>query len=82
MATKSNKSKKVDVATVDQVVAGGMSVEQLMAKHKTKSDAVRYLSGTGMTTGQIAKFMGMRYQHVRNILVTPLKKTEAVAVAD
>jgi len=40
----------------------------------TTSSKVRYLAGKGMERGQIAKTLGIRYQHVRNVLVTPLKK--------
>ena len=47
----------------------------LLETHKTKSAMVRFLSSEGFERGTIAKFMGIRYQHVRNILVTPVKKT-------
>lgn len=41
----------------------------------TKSDKIRYLDHLGLTRGQIAKHLGIRYQHVRNVLITPVKKT-------
>ncbi len=35
----------------------------------TKSDKIRALSAAGYGRGDIAKFLGIRYQHVRNVLV-------------
>lgn len=48
--------------------------EELMNEYKTKSGVIRYLDSTGMSRGMIAKFMNIRYQHVRNVLITPIKK--------
>lgn len=50
------------------------NLEELMTTHKTKSAVIRYLAGEGMTRGAIAKLLNIRYQHVRNVLITPLKK--------
>lgn len=50
------------------------SLEGLMATYKTKSAVIRYLDSQGWKRGQIAKFMEIRYQHVRNVLTQPLKK--------
>jgi hypothetical protein len=41
----------------------------------TKSAKIRFLDSKGMKRGDIAKKLGIRYQHVRNVLVTPIKKT-------
>ena len=41
---------------------------------KTKSAKIRYLSSEGYSQGQIADYLGIRYQHVRNVLTTPLKR--------
>ena len=43
------------------------------AKQTTVSANIRYLSGLGYTRSEIAKMTGKRYQHVRNVLITPLK---------
>jgi hypothetical protein len=37
------------------------------------SQKIRHLHSLGFTRGQIAKFLEKRYQHVRNVLVTPIK---------
>lgn len=44
-----------------------------MKKYGTKSAIVRALTAEGMTRGDIMRKTGIRYQHVRNILVTPVK---------
>ncbi len=43
------------------------------------SKAIRGLSSEGYSTGAIAKMLNKRYQHVRNVLTQPLKKTEEPA---
>ena len=40
----------------------------------TKSEQIRTLAANGMSRGDIAKTLGIRYQHVRNVLITPLKR--------
>jgi len=38
------------------------------------SQTIRQLHADGYPTGTIAKILGKRYQHVRNVLTQPLKK--------
>ena len=40
----------------------------------SKSALIRKLNGEGYSRGAIAKMMDIRYQHVRNVLITPIKK--------
>jgi hypothetical protein len=40
----------------------------------SKSALIRKLAAEGMSRGAIAKHMNIRYQHVRNVLITPIKK--------
>lgn len=40
----------------------------------TKSDKIRVLSENGYSRGDIARFLGIRYQHVRNVLVQSANK--------
>lgn len=35
---------------------------------------IRSLNDLGMNRSQIAQMLGKRYQHVRNVLITPIKK--------
>jgi len=44
-----------------------------LAECQTTSAKIRYLAACGMKNGPIAKLLGKRFQHVRNVLVTPLK---------
>lgn len=39
----------------------------------TKSAKIRYLTSLRWTRGQVAKHLDIRYQHVRNVLITPVK---------
>lgn len=50
----------------------------LMGEFGTKSNVIRHLSSEGYKRADIAKMMNIRYQHVRNVLVQPLKKTVEV----
>ncbi len=43
-------------------------------KNLTTSAKVRYLSEKSFSRKQIAEHLGLRYQHVRNVLTTPLKR--------
>jgi hypothetical protein len=42
-----------------------------IAKHGSKSEAIRALAAQGKERMEIAQLLGLRYQHVRNVLVTP-----------
>lgn len=49
-------------------------VDTILKKDTTKSQKIRELDSLGLTRSQIAKVLNIRYQHVRNVLITPLKK--------
>lgn len=40
----------------------------------TKSARIRFLASEGMARADIARKLGLRYQHIRNVLITPLKR--------
>ena len=48
----------------------------------TKSAKIRALARLGATRSSIADYLGIRYQHVRNVLVQPAPASEAIAIAD
>lgn len=48
--------------------------EWLKEQFSTKSAAVRYLINQGFEVKDIAKHLNMRYQHVRNVARTDLKR--------
>src|SRR5690606_31652784 len=53
---------------------GMPSLDWLRSKLKTKSACIRYLHYKGFKIKDIAKHLGLRYQHVRNVLTTELKR--------
>lgn len=76
---KSNRNQKPvqpNEPAVPEAAAPQFELPKLMEEHKTKSNVIRFLSGQGWTRSQIASFMGIRYQHVRNVLVQPLKQKD------
>lgn len=66
-------TKKIE-NVVESTVVPEVNVEELLKEHKTKSNVIRFLSSQGKTRSEIAKLLNIRYQHVRNVLTTPLKK--------
>lgn len=58
--------------TVAQIA--DMSAEDIIKHYGNKSNAIRALHGLGLKRSQIAKTLGIIYQHVRNVLITPLKR--------
>lgn len=65
--SKTNKSTNPTTTTTH-------NLEELMSKYQTKSGVIRFLDSEGMKRGDIAKLLNIRYQHVRNVLITPIKK--------
>jgi bifunctional DNA-binding transcriptional regulator/antitoxin component of YhaV-PrlF toxin-antitoxin module len=57
-----------DVAADMQAQTSGLS---------TKADKIRSLAKAGYTRQQIADFLGIRYQHVRNVLVDDERRAKA-----
>jgi hypothetical protein len=53
---------------------GMPSADWLRTKLKTKSAVIRYLHYKGFKVKDISKHLGLRYQHVRNVLTTELKR--------
>lgn len=60
--------------TLAQPVDGLPSVEQLQQTFQTKSAVIRYLVSQGHPIKSIARHLGMRYQHVRNVAKSELKR--------
>lgn len=53
-------------------------LEALLRGHKTVADKIRVLAAAGYPRAEIARILGKRYQHVRNVLEEPGKaKTPA-----
>lgn len=68
------KVKKVtEVAEVVEVIDARYDVSELSTL-AGKSSKIRYLTSKGLTRSEISKLLNIRYQHVRNVQVTLLKK--------
>lgn len=50
-------------------------MQELTKGLATKSDKIRALGEAGYSRGDIARFLGIRYQHVRNVLVQSSRKS-------
>lgn len=60
--------------TLSQPIDGFPSIEWLQETFKTKSAIIRYLTSQGKEVKSIARHLGMRYQHVRNVAKQELKR--------
>lgn len=74
-------AKKKDIETNDKpkvTVKVPTKVQQTeLDKLPSISAKIRYLDKENFTRSDIAKTMNKRYQHVRNVLETPLKRKPA-----
>ena len=61
------KKVKVEVKEVDEV-------ENIVRREGSMSAKIRELLSMGHKRAEIAKILGIRYQWVRNVEITPLKK--------
>lgn len=66
---------------MNPVAKAGHNLVKLIEAHKNKSGVIRFLASENFKIGDIAKFMNIRYQHVRNVLHTPAKKPQAAPVS-
>ncbi len=46
----------------------------LEERRGNKSNVIRFLNSKGFKRAEIAKKTGLRYQHVRNVLLMPVEK--------
>ena len=60
--------------TLSQPIDGMPSVEWLQDQFKTKSAIIRYLINQGFEVKSISRHLGIRYQHVRNVAKSTLKR--------
>ena len=62
--------KESDVKTLKPGI--DEALKKLRVQFDKKSPVIRALHANGYTRTQIKNAMGIRYQHVRNVLITPL----------
>lgn len=64
----------VSVQINDELAIITKDADTIIATYKNKSNAIRALHDLGYDRSVIARALNVRYQHVRNVLITPLKK--------
>lgn len=55
-----------------------MTKLQIIEAFGNKSKAIRALDKQGFSRGEISKLLEIRYQHVRNVLITPLTSVKII----
>lgn len=68
------ETTKEELAPPPAVVELTPTAEELIKQYGNKSNAIRALSAEGKTRSEIAKLLGIRYQHVNNVLNQVLKR--------
>jgi len=58
----------------DKPQDGLPTLQWLKENYKTKSAAIRYLTSLGHKPNIIARHLGIRYQHARNVAISTLKR--------
>jgi len=51
-----------------------VTIQDELNKLPSTSAKIRFLDSKGYSRGRIAKELGIIYQHVRNVLITPVAK--------
>lgn len=60
----------------NQVTIQDSEIESIRTSSESTSNKIRQLSAKGLSRSDVSKILNIRYQHVRNVLVTPLKKSQ------
>lgn len=55
-------------------LSDGLSAAHLIEKYGSKSAAIRALHRQDYSISEIAKMVGVIYQHARNVILRPLKR--------
>jgi hypothetical protein len=63
-------SDQVTEIVIDQ----DQEIGSIRSSDKSTSEKIRKLSALGVTRPEISKILNIRYQHVRNVLITPVKR--------
>jgi hypothetical protein len=66
---------KTEGSKVYVIPMDGSGGAKYIADQGGVSKAIRTLTDLNYTRGEVAKMLNKRYQHVRNVLITPIKKT-------
>ena len=69
-----NAIKAVQNANSNNTAELTTEQQKIVTSTDTKSDKIRKLLASGLKRGAVAKALGIRYQHVRNVELMPLKR--------
>lgn len=75
MTKKTDKTEATE--QTQEIQFDRMSQDELREHFGNWSKAIRGLSAVGYERKQIAAMLGRRYQHVRNVLITPLTSKQS-----
>lgn len=76
-AVKKTEAKVEPKVEVKEYPLDGSKAKEVIEAHGGISKAMRALAAEGHKYGAISKILNKRYQHVRNVLITPVgKKTD------
>lgn len=67
-------TKQVKKSEVKEVKFNDKEFDKELSEMTTKSSKIRFLLSKGWSRSQVAKKLGIIYQHVRNVEITPIKK--------
>jgi len=70
-------SESTPLTSEDVMSALGFGKTEDLSGFKTTSAKIRHLTAQGKSRSDIAKVLGVRYQHVRNVQLQVLKKDGA-----
>lgn len=65
---------KVPTGDTTEVAKISEAAQVILDSTATKSTKIRSLLAIGLKRGEVAKLLGIRYQHVRNVEITPIKR--------
>lgn len=68
-------NKAEELLTKQEVTLGADQIYVLSLSNLNTSNKIRHLDNLGWTRSRIAIALNKRYQHVRNVLITPVKST-------
>ena len=63
-----------ELIIVTESTSNESQISSIVNCSESKSYKIRKLSEIGCKRSEISKLLNIRYQHVRNVLITPLKK--------
>ena len=72
MSKSTATAKKVELTAEQKEAQTKVAMTAIVKDLSTWSAKIRALDAKNYTRSQIAKFLDKRYQHVRNVLITPL----------